>query len=218
MKLLIYSANLGNFEKPKKHVEQDLPYNIDQIDYFTFTDSNYPPRFNSMTPRLQARICKMMAWQKKPDYDFYLWVDSSCRLAKEDSANWFMDQLGEADIAVFRHNKRETVQDEADYLKTRLEAEKEGKKKAYVLPRYENEDIDGQMAVVDPDAELYASTAFIMRNTIQARDLMTIWVLNTFLYHSIDQLSLPHAIKAAGAKASVIKEDYLRCPYLEYTR
>jgi hypothetical protein len=218
VKLLIYSANLGNFDKPKDHEEQALPFGITQIDYFRYTDDNFPPRFNSMTPRLQARICKMMTWQMKPGYDYYLWVDASCRLSKEDSADWFMKQLGDADIAVFKHNKRETVQDEASFLKYRLEAEKEGSKRPYVLPRYENERIDDQLAVVDPEAELYASTAFIMKNDTPAKDLMTIWALHTFLYHSIDQLSLPHAIKASGVKARVIKQDYLKCPSPQYTR
>ncbi len=218
MRILIYTANLGHFDKVQKNEEQVLPEGIDQIDYWRCTDDDFPPRFNSMTPRLQARIVKMMAWSMKPDYDYYLWVDSSCRLLREDSTKWFLKQLGDADIAVFKHNKRKTVYEEAQYLIDRLQAEKEGRKQKYILPRYENERIDDQMAVVDPDAQLFASTAFIMRNTIQARDAMTIWWLNTSLYHSIDQLSLPHAIKSSGAKANVINEDYLKCKYLEYTR
>lgn len=217
MKLLIHSANLGSFDKSKEHVEQELS-SIDQIDTYLFTDDNFPPRFNSMTPRLQARIPKMMAWQMKPGYDYYLWVDSSCRLPRTDCVEWFMKQLGAADIAVFKHNKRETVAEEADYLKERLELEKTSKKQKYVLPRYENERIDDQMQIVDPELELYASTAFIYRDTVQARDLLTIWWLNTSLFHSIDQLSLPHAIKQSGADVNVIKENYLKCKFLEYTR
>lgn len=218
MKLLIYSANIDNYDHKQENVEQDVPYGIDLVEYHCYDDSNTPRRFNSMTPRLQARLCKMMTWQFKPDYDYYLWVDSSCRLPKEDSAAWFMDQLGDSDIAVFRHNKRQTVQEEADYLKARLIDEKEGRKQNYVLSRYENEDIDGQMAVVDPTAQLFASTALIYRNNQVTRDLMTVWWLNTSMFHSIDQLSLPHAITHTGAEVSVIDEDYLKCSYLEYTR
>lgn len=218
MKLLIHSANLGNFDKPQDNVEQLLPEGIDRIDTFRWTDTNFPPRFNSMTPRLQARIPKMFAWQMKPDYDYYLWVDASCRLPREDSVKWFMEQLGGYDIAVFKHNKRNTVQEEADYLKDRLELEKSGKKKPYVLPRYEGERIDDQLAAVEPSAELYASTAFIYKNDTPARDLLTIWWLHTSLYHSIDQLSLPTAVEHSKADVKVIREDYLKCKYLEYTR
>lgn len=218
MRLLIYSANLGSFDKPQDHVEQILPESIDKIDYWNCTDEDFPPRFNSMTPRLQARIVKMMAWEMRPGYDYYLWVDASCRLPREDSAAWFLKQLGDADIAVFKHNKRLTVGEEAEYLKDRLELEKEGRKKPYVLPRYENERLDDQMVVVDPEQRLFASTAFIMKDTVPARDAMTFWWLHTSLYHSIDQLSLPHAITSAGAAVNVIEEDYLKCQYLQYTR
>lgn len=218
MQLLIYTANLGNFDKTQDNVGQVLPEGIDQIDYWRCSDADFPPRFNSMTPRLQARIVKMMAWQMKPDYDYYLWVDSSCRLPVEDSVKWFLSHLGDADIAVFRHNKRKTVKEEAKYLKDRLVAEKQGRKQEYILPRYENERIDDQLTVVNPDAQLFASTAFIMKNDTPARDAMAIWWLNTSLYHSIDQLSLPHAITSSGARVNVIDEDYLKCKYIEYTR
>lgn len=218
MKLLIHSANLGNFDIPMENEEQVLPKGIDQIDTFRFTDENFPPRFNSMLPRLQARIPKMFGWQMKPDYDYYLWVDSSCRLPREDSVKWFLKQLGAADMAVFQHNKRKTVGEEAQYLRERLNLEKDGVKKPYVVPRYENERLEDQMAVLDPEAELYATTAFIYKNDTPARDALTTWWLHTSLYHSIDQLSLPTAIKHSDADVNVIREDYLKCKYLEYTR
>lgn len=236
MKLLIYTANLNNFDKKQDNVEQILPDGIDQIDYYAFNDTNFPPRFNSMTPRLQARICKMMAWQMKPGYDYYLWVDSSCKLPREDSAKWFLEQLSDADIAVFRHNKRKTVQEEADYLKARLEAEKEGRKQPYVLPRYENEDIDGQLAEilsdktayvsngkttnagVFKDQQLFATTAFIYRNTNEIQRMFKEWWYHTSRYHSIDQLSLPYSMWVTNTYFNVIDEDYLKCKYLKYTR
>lgn len=218
MRLLIYTANLGSFDKNQEHVEQELPEGIDFIEYHRWTDSDFLPRFNAMTPRLQARIVKMFGWQMKPDFDYYLWVDSSCRLPKEDCAKWFMGQLGDADMAVFKHNKRQTVGEEAEYLRERLQLEKSGKKKPYVLPRYENEDLDGQMEVADPQAQLYATTAFIYRDNQQIRDLMTTWWIHTSRYHSIDQLSLPTAIKHSGANVNVIDEDYLKCQHLQYTR
>lgn len=216
MKLLIYTANLSGFDKPQENEEQELPEGIDQIEYWRCTDEDFPPRFNAMTPRLQARLVKMFGWQMKPGFDFYLWVDSSCRLPRADSAKWFMEQLGDKDMAVFRHNERKTVQEEADYLKERLELERTGKKKPYIIPRYENEDIDGQMKEVDGAAQLYASTTFIYRNTTGVRVALKEWWVHTSRFHSIDQLSLSHAIK--GESYNVIDVDFLKCPYLEATR
>lgn len=212
MKLLIYTANLGNFDKPQENVEQELPEGIDQIEYWRCTDDDFPPRFNAMTPRLQARIVKMFGWEMKPGYRRYLWVDSSTRLSKPDSAKWFLEQLGNKQMALFRHNRRKTVQEEADYLKHRLSINC-----PYVTPRYEGEDIDGALSEVNPEAQLFATTAFIYRNTPGVREAMKEWWYQTSRYHSIDQLSLKHSIRNR-ASFNVIDMDYLKCPYLEHTR
>lgn len=211
-KVLIYSANLGGFDNSSDHVEQVLPEGIESIKYHRFTDDDYPPRA-SMSPRLQARIIKMFGWQFEPDFDYYLWVDSSCKLAKENSLKWFMEQLGEADMAVFKHPHRDTIQQEADYLKHRLEINC-----PYITPRYKNEDIDGQLKEVDPQQELYASTAFIFRNNSKTRHAMKDWWYHTSRYHSIDQLSLPFVLFENNVKVSVIPDNYLKCEYLEYVR
>lgn len=189
------TANMGKFDKPS---------NVD----FVITDKDFPLRDKSMTPRLQARIVKMFMWQFVPDYDYYLWVDSSCHLKDKD---WFLQQLGYNDIAVFAHPHRDTVQEEADYLKHRLKINC-----PYITPRYENEDIDGQLEEVDPTAPLYASTAFIYKDSPRVRRAMKEWWYNTSRYHSIDQLSLPWAIK--DLDVSVIEDNYLKCPALEYVR
>lgn len=225
-RLLVYSANLGNFDKPKDYEEQELPEGIDQIEYWRCTDEDFPPRFNSMTPRLQARIVKMFGWQMKPGFDYYLWVDSSCRLSKPDSVKWFMDKLGSTQMTVFKHPNRSTVKEEADYLKQRLIDEREGRKQKYVMTRYDGEDIDGALSEVNPNAELYASTSFIYRNTADMQKVMQEWWYQTSRYHSIDQLSLPHCLNILSIESdegpmlniSVIPDKYTACYALEYTR
>lgn len=209
--ILVYTANLDYFDKTEPNEEQNIP-----VDYKHWTDLEFPPRFNAMTPRLQARLVKMFAWQMTPGYDFYLWVDSSCRLSRTDSVEWFLEQLGDKDMAVLKHNKRKTVQQEADYLKDRLELERAGKKDPYVISRYDGEDIDGALSEVNPNARLFASTAFIYRNNAYTQAAMKEWWYQTSRYHSIDQLSLPHCLE--NLSYNVIDENYLDCKYLEYLR
>jgi len=215
MKIAVISANMGGFDQPVDAVEQELPQGA-KLSTVRITDKEFPPRKKSMTPRLQARIVKMHTWQFAPGHDYYLWVDSSCRLARPDSVKWFLEQLGDNDIAVFKHNRRNTIKKEADYLKERLELETSGKKQPYVLPRYENELIDEQLAEVNPNGELYASTAFIFKDSPAVRAAMKEWWYQTSRYHSIDQLSFTHAI--SKLKVKVIHQDYLKCEYLEYVR
>lgn len=203
---LVVSASLGGFDAQRKHSEQFV-----ECHYQHFTDENFPPRFNAMTPRLQARIVKMFSWQMAPGYTYYLWVDSSCRLASNNSVRWFLSQLGDKDIALFKHPHRSTVQEEGDYLKQRLAIGC-----PYITPRYENELIDEQLAEVSPSAELYASTAFIYRDSPEVRAALKEWWHHTSRFHSIDQLSLPWAIRDLNVR--VIPDSYLKTPYLEYVR
>lgn len=213
-KIAVVSANLGEFDQRPEHTPQSS-----ECSFFDITDDQFPLRTNSMTPRLQARIVKMFMWQFAPGFDYYLWVDSSCRLALPDSARWFANHLeayGSTDIVVFKHPNRDTVQQEADYLKERLTLEKSRKKQPYVLQRYEYEDIDGQLAEVDPEVELYASTAFMYKDSPQVRDAMKEWWYHTSRYHSIDQLSFPYAIRKLHAE--IIPDKYTECEALEYTR
>lgn len=156
----------------------------------------------------------MFGWQLKPGYDAYLWVDSSCRLRSKD---WFVEKLGDSDIAVFKHPGRNTVQQEADYLKYRLSIEPgKAAKDRYVTMRYKNEDIDGALSEVNPDDPLYASTAFIYRNNKYTQEAMKEWWYHTSRYHSIDQLGFHHAIKDLAI--NVIKDKYTDCVGLEYVR
>jgi len=209
MNIAVISANLGNFEKPTHHVEQSTP-----ADYFLFNDENFPPRFNAMTPRLQARLVKMFMYQMKPGYNYYLWVDSSCILSHKDSIQWFMNHLGDADLAVFKHPHRNTIGEEAKYIQHRIDI-----KTSYITSRYENEILDDQMSEInEPGLPLYATTAFIMRNTYDMHKLMKEWWYGTSRYHIVDQIWLPYAIKKSQCKVNVIPDNFMKCDYIKPVR
>jgi len=209
MNVAVISANLGGFDKQIDPVEQSVPF-----DFYRFTDENFKWRNRAMTSRLQARIVKCFGWQMVPEHRVYLWVDSSCQLSHKDSVKWFLEQLGENDVAVFKHPNRNTIQEEADYLKKRLRNHC-----PYITPRYENEFIDEQMAEINkPNLPLYASTAFIYRNTHDVKKMLKEWWYHISRYHTIDQLSFSHCLQQAPLKVKEIPESYLKIPYLKYVR
>lgn len=214
--LAIVSANTGGFETPVTHEKQILK-DFDITEH-VFTDENYPPRYNAMTPRMLARLIKMTTWQLLPDYDYYLWIDSSCRLARSDAVDWFIKQLDDADMAFLKHPHRKTVGEEADFLRERLALEKAGKKKKYLMPRYDGERLEQQMELVDSGNRLYATTAFIYKNDMPARDMLTVWWLHTSMFHMDEQLSVDHAIKHNNTHVNVINENYLKSTYIECKR
>ena len=217
MKVAVVTANMGHFDKPVKYVEQSMIY-----DFYCFTDENFPPRTCSMTPRLQARIPKMFSWQMAPGYDYYIWVDHSSALLHHDSVKWFVDNCQGYDIAVFPHPIRNTIQEEADYIKGRL-----AKKCQYITPRYKNELIDEQLAVIQADTSftdtfLFASTAFVYKNSEKMQNMMIQWWYHTSRFHTVDQLALPYVIFKSNCSFNILPvrrgHNDLRTPYLSLVR
>ena len=221
-KIAIITANMGNFDNPMEYAKQSVGY-----DFYRFTDENFHPRWRSMMPRLQARIPKMFGWQMVPLYDYYIWVDASFSLLHPDSVKWFMEQCDGFDIAVLKHPMRNSIQEEADYLKKRLREEKNGKKSdPYVTLRYENELIDEQLAEIKNDEKfvddrLFASTAFIYKNTDKNQKMLKEWWYHTSRYHSVDQLSFPYVLDKSGCAVNIIptqKHHDFHIPYLTLVR
>jgi hypothetical protein len=212
-KVAVVTANLGGFDPIFEYVKQSVDY-----DFYRFTDENFPPRSRAMTPRMQARILKCFMWQIVPGYKYYIWVDGSCSMLNENSVEWFLKQCAGCDAAFFKHPDRDTIQQEADFLKKCL-----ARGSRYILSRYLGEWIDEQMAEIKDDTEfvddtLYASTAFVYKDSEQIHRVMKEWWYHISRYHIIDQLALPYVLKNSDCSYNIINEKYGEIPYLTYTR
>lgn len=212
MKIAILSANLGNFDKPVDPVKQDVPEGI-EVAFHRFTDEDFPP-ITGLTPRMQYRIPKLFGWQMFPDYDVYIWLDSSCSLQRPDCVMWYLEKLGDADAAFFRHPQRGTIQAEVEHIEEKLKINH-----WYITPRYKNGLhrqqlneclLDGEFV----DENLYASTAFVYKNNEMGRLLMKIWWFYQSRYFTCDQVALPYAIFKSGAKVNKIMDNLFKIGYL----
>lgn len=213
MKLAILTANLNSFDKVVEPVEQELPFGIESIAYHCFTDSDFPP-ITGLTPRLQYRIPKTFGWQMFPDYDYYIWLDGSLSFTKENCARWFMDYLGSADIAVFKHPWRKSIQEESDHIEEHLQAGK-----PYITSRYKNglhkeqlEDIKLDTDYIDD--HLYASTAFIYKDSEEVRDAMRLFWLHQSRYYTCDQLAFTYNLKDLAVK--IIDENPFKASHVTH--
>jgi len=211
MRIAVLTANLGSFDKQYDSEEQTV-----QAYFHTFTDSNFPPRFKAMSPRLQARIPKMFGWQMLPGHDAYIWYDSSLAV-KKGMVEWFLGKLGDADAVFLKHPDRNTVHEEAAFIKEKVFCNH-----YYLAPRYSGELVDEQIAELDlsgyKDDLLIASTAFMYRNNDRVHELMKEWWYHTSRYHIVDQLGLPYAIKKSGCKVNVISDNYMHLEHLKHMR
>lgn len=201
MKVIVLSANLGNFDTPVEHVKQDM-----EVDFHTFTDEDFPP-IADLPPRFQYRIPKMFGWQMKPGYDIYVWLDGAMQLTRPDSVKWLIEQLGDHDIAFFKHPWRKTVKEEVDFIEQRL---KDNDK--YITPRYRN-GLHKESLEYTGDGELYASTAFIYRNSGLSTQALDDWWRLQSRYYTCDQVQLTYAMRFSDL--GTIPGDVFKNPYLK---
>lgn len=208
-KIAIITANLGGFDEAAEHEPQSVPY-----DYFLFTDENFPPRFNSMTPRLQSRIPKCFGWQMVPGYDYYLYIDANLALKHRDSLKFFLDNCQDHDIVALKHQRRPNIRQETRYIRKGL---REGS--SYLVGRYANELLAEQYAVIENDKDYVDDTlllggVFMYRNTPEVQKALKEWWYHITRYHVIDQLAFPYILKKAGLKVNIKPDVIYDCWFL----
>ena len=219
MRIAFLTANLGKIDRNLQslHVPQTV-----EIDFHAFDDQNFPPR-PSLTPRLQAKIPKMMGWQMVPGYDLYIWGDANITFARADSVAWLVEQLGDADLAFFKHpDFRTTIKAELEHMAWHISGESgNANAKQYHTERYGAEPIRYQVEtyLADPafmDNALYAGGMFIYRNNERTQKVLSDWLLHNALYSIQDQLSLPYVLSKSGCAVHTIDESIWNNRYLDY--
>ena len=207
-KIAVLSCILGDFDTPVDPVEQTLPFT-----FHRWTDEDFPP-ITGLTPRLQYRIPKLFGWQMLPGYDVYLWLDGAVSLQRPDCLQWYLDQLGDNDMAFFAHPDRKTIKEEVDHIEDHLQ-----KGKPYITARYKNGLHKEQLAVIEADEHyvddtLYASTAFIYRNNSRVQSLLWDWWFYQSRYFTCDQVVLPWLLTNWGVKVKTLEEPIYKSGYI----
>ena len=208
-KVAFIYLNTNDYEPPFESIPQTVSNDI-ELSYHFFNDTNFPLRFNAMTPRLQVNLAKMFMWQMFPGYETYIWADSQFAMQREDSAKWLLEQLGSHDIVLFKHPDRTTVKEEADFLRDRLPTSKR------LMKRYKDEWLDELMETIPTDGILYASGIFAYRNSLKIQEAFKEWWYYTTRYHLNNQLSLSHAFR--NCDVGMIDDDYFHCKYFTSIR
>jgi hypothetical protein len=217
MKVAVLTANLGSFDTGIPSKEQILPRDVEAIRYWEFTDTDFPP-IEGLSPRLQYRIPKMFGFEMIPDYmykpDIIVWHDASMSFQREDSIAWLLEQLGDGDAAFFEHPWRSSIEEEVNHIEQKLQ---EGNK--YITSRYKNGLHKEMYELIKKDYTyrdnwLFASTAFIYRNTPNIKRFMKDWFFYQARYYTCDQVHLPYVMYKNSLDINVINENVFKCPYI----
>lgn len=210
MTVAILQANLGNFDNPVDPVAQKVDFGYT---FHRFTDKDFPP-ITGLTPRMQYRIPKTHGWQMLPGYDYYLWLDGTVSLMRDDSLQWYLDQLGKNDMALFHHPQRHSIKKEVEHLEEHLKLGK-----PYITARYKNGLHKEQYEVIKADKgyidnKLWASTSFIYANNARMQSMLRDWWYYQSRYFTCDQVVLPWLIDRWGVKVKDFNEPIYKTGYM----
>lgn len=218
----LLQANLGGIDTRVAHAPQHfLPDRDISYAEWYWDDQNFPLRSASFTPRMQAKIPKVLGWELlDPPSDIYIWLDASFQM-QEGAVAWLLSELGGEDFAIFQHPRRSSLADEVAFLRKRLTKRYVGS--GYIRERYANEWLDLQVETYleDPDFvdnRLFACGCFLYRPTPAVQALMRDWWYHITRYHINDQLSLPYVLAKSQVAVHTIHANIYKCPHLTYCR
>ena len=194
------SAHFGG-KAPWFHTIQSKKVKITTTYY---TDENTPSRHNTMTPRLKAKIPKMLEWQFN-DADWYVWMDSSVRLNNKivDLPTTILELAGDNPLCLFKHTAGTSIREEAQRVLKSIENNHE-----YLVKRYGGEPIREQLIHYygDPsfkDSNLFATTFFAYNR--KAIPMMREWFEQNILWSTQCQISFPYVLQKSGLSYSLFQ-------------
>jgi len=125
-KLVIYSAitnKTNNYDSIK-----ELPKNIGNVDKILFLEQSVETKSWKVQechkefsdPCRNAKIHKILSHKYFPEHDFSLWIDGSVKILFSYTLERLINiYLQDSDIALFKHNERKCIYQEAEICKSR---------------------------------------------------------------------------------------------------
>ena len=144
--------------------------------------------------RRNAKIYKIIPFAFLPEYDYYFWIDST-HILEKDPNELVGTYLKDADVAVFKHNQRNCIYDEGEFIKQ-------------IKFDYPNL-IDDQLAFYrdmcyPEDNGLYELPVRFQRNNQLTQKMGLMWWEQICMFSSRDQVSFPFVCHQLGVKLSIL--------------
>jgi len=193
MKTCLVTANIGGIDLTRPSIQNMFQY------------SGLPSKLPS---RLQSKYYKMCTHWIHPEYDAYIWIDSSFEV-REGLIEWMIQEMGDADCAFFNHLYRNSIVDECNYVEEHMKAGNQ-----YLLARYSGQPMKEQVQSYlrdgfNPLFGLYGGGLFIRKNTPKVNHAFDHWYIENTKWTIQDQLSLPYILWKHDLKFKVIDKNLL---------
>lgn len=151
------------------------------------SDPNYKNRRN-------AKVYKIIPFAFLPNYDYYVWIDST-HMLNNDPSELIDTYLKDSDVAVFKHPERNCIYEEGEFVK----------KIKFDYPNL----IDDQLAFYEDmcyprNNGLYELPVRIQKNNEITKQMGLMWWEQICMFSSRDQISFPFVCHQLGVKLSFL--------------
>ena len=216
MKIKLTSCNFGDNQSLVINNQEEI-YRLN-VDVKIYNDLNTSSRLLSMHSRLKSKIPKMLEWVSHPNYSHYIWVDSKFTL-NNGIIETLINQLGNAEIGLFNHSHRNSIQSELEFVNNLIE-----QGNGYLKSRYLGEKMDEQVSnylkdTTFIDNKLFAAGCFIYSKKLVENteyNLLKEWFFHNNIYSIQDQLSLPYLLHKFKTKYITFDFDLLNTELMTY--
>ena len=193
MKTIIYSAIYGDYDKPKKQPLYTKPILFTDTSESKDWEVRHVERSKEANPRMRAKYFKCNSHIL--DCDVSIWIDGTATIKIPAFEQWCLNQLGSADIALFKHPERDCIYDEANFC--------------HNMPKYRDLPVLLQvmeyMRMKYPKKNgLWACGLLIRRNNKKVKDFNRLWWRHNKKYTYQDQLSFPVCAREVGLNVKTI--------------
>jgi hypothetical protein len=193
MKTIVYSAIYGDYDQPKAQPLKEKP--ILFTDTSESTDWEVRKVFREEEhPRMKAKYFKCMPHQVL-DCDVSIWIDGTAIIKTPYFVDWCLEQLGDNDIALFKHPFRDCIYDEGNFCCN--------------MPKYSNVPIIPQIMEYlrrghPRKGGLWACGLLIRRHNDKVKKFNKLWWSHNKKYTYQDQLSFPVCVREAELRIGTI--------------
>lgn len=218
LKVLVTSACFGSMLK-SRWIDQLESENL-EITFNRISEPSHITRRNAMHPRLRGKMPKMLAWEDHPNYDYYIWMDSSFSMESPRSIEWIVNQCTGFDACFFKHSERTSIREELSFMEGLM-----AKGNDYLKQRYDGESMREQVEHYCSDSDytddrLFECGLFIYSKSLvknRKTNLMKEWFYQNCLWSIQDQLSLPYVMSKFKVKYKTFDTTIFKNQYFKFS-
>lgn len=212
---VVYTAVFGRYENI---VEQPVAKES-QVEFICFTDdpeaSSETWKIRLLTGRVQddptrsARQIKILGHDELSNFDQTMWIDNRIVL-KRDPSHFFNEWLEGCDMALPKHDHRDSVRDEFRAVIN----------SGFDDPYKVREQLQSYMALAPAVLEgpVYWTAILLRQNNATVQGAMRRWMDNVLRYSKRDQLSVNYALSQSSLKVNVLDLDNFQSSWHKWLR